>query len=285
MSQMGRSVSIAVGLFVVFLTTTWPALQAQRKDLSAGGDWTFDLANVLPKGQPVIPIFESWWVNADGTSSLSFGYINLNSAEEFHIPIGPDNTIEPKEFNGMQPTHFDPAPKDPDRFARHQSVFSVTLPKGYKGDVVWTLRVKGKTYSSPGRTKSAEYDIDVLNELTESPVAPLFRFGDGPAGRGRSAFVAGPVAASVGKPLPLTVGVDLLSRSLSTVTFYHHQGPGKVSLDPREIVIKASGNVTTNATFSEPGEYMLRVTGLESTAALEQHCCYTNGYIKVTVSR
>ena len=39
------------------------------------------------------------------------------------------------------------------------------------------------------------------------------------------------------------------------------------------------------ATFSQPGEYVLRVTALESLAALEQHCCYTNGYVKVTVTR
>jgi hypothetical protein len=283
---MGRRVVVAAGLVGALMLGTWPAVQAQRKDLSEGKDWSFNLANILPSGQPVIPIFESWWIESDGSMSLSFGYINLNSQQELDIPVGPDNSLEPKNFNGMQPTHFDVAPiKDPDRFGRHQSVFSVNLPKGYKGDVVWTLRVKGQAYSSPGRTKSGEYDIDVIEGLTESPVAPAFKFGSSPAGRGRKAFLAGPLAAVVGTPLPLTMGVELLSRPQNTVTWYHHQGAGKVSFDPKATVVKADGDVTTHATFGAPGEYMLRVTGLEHTAALEQHCCYTNGYVKVSVSR
>jgi hypothetical protein len=269
----------------MLMSVTWPALQAQRQSVSDQGDWPLSLANVLPKGQPVIPIFESWYNEPNGTVSLSFGYINLNSEEELYIPIGPDNNLEPKQFNGAQPTHFDVAPKAPARFSRHQSVFTVNIPKDYKGDVVWTLKVKGKPYSSPGRAKSSEYDIDVLDGLTEAPVAPAFKFGGvGQAGRGRNAFMA-PITAVAGQPVPLKVAVDLLSRPQTTITWYHHQGAGKVTFDPKETVLKASGDAATTATFSAPGEYMLRVTGLESLAALEQHCCYTNGYVKVTVGR
>src|SRR5947207_2653229 len=120
-------------------------------------DWPLSIANVLPHGQPVIPIFESWIPNPNETILFTFGYINLNSDEALDIPVGPDNFIEPKQFNGFQPTHFDPAPKEPARFARHQSVFAVTVPKGFKGDVVWALRVRGQTYSSPARATREEY--------------------------------------------------------------------------------------------------------------------------------
>jgi hypothetical protein len=50
-------------------------------------------------------------------------------------------------------------------------------------------------------------------------------------------------------------------------------------------VVKAGGDVNTTATFSDPGEHVVRVTAIESLASLEQHCCYTNGYVKVTVTR
>ena len=55
-----------------------------------------------------------------------------------------------------------------------------------------------------------------------------------------------------------------------------------MTLDPKETVAKANGEVTTTATFSQPGDYVVRVTAVESLASMEQHCCYTNGYVKVT---
>ena len=41
----------------------------------------------------------------------------------------------------------------------------------------------------------------------------------------------------------------------------------------------------TTATFSEPGEYVVRVQSIYSTTSFEYHCCWTNGYIPVTVTR
>ena len=47
------------------------------------------------------------------------------------------------------------------------------------------------------------------------------------------------------------------------------------------------GEATTTATFSEPGTYVLRVR-VDSFSQLEgspgDQCCWTNGYISVTVS-
>jgi hypothetical protein len=275
---------LAVGLVAVLFVATLLPLKAQRGAPPNSGDWPLAIANILPFGQPVIPIFESWIPYPDGTILFSFGYINLNSQEVIDIPLGPDNFIEPKRFDGVQPTHFDVAPTDRARFRRHQSIFAVKVPKDFKGDVVWTLRVRGKTYSSPARATREEYGIEDFESLTESPVAAALKFGN-LSGRGRIAFVAGPVNAVAGKPVPLSVGIDLLSRPVSTVTWYHHQGAGKVTFDPKETVVKANGDVKTTATFSQPGDYVLRITALESTQAMEQHCCYTNGYVKVSVSR
>jgi hypothetical protein len=141
---------VVCGLVAVLFLATPLLLPAQRGAVP-NRDWPLAVANVLPSGQPVVPIFESWIPNPDGTIQFSFGYINLNSEEVLHIPLGPDNFIEPRKFDGFQPTHFEVAPKERARFARHQSVFIVTAPQGFKGDVVWTLRVRGQTYSSPAR--------------------------------------------------------------------------------------------------------------------------------------
>ena len=274
------------GFAGALLSATWMLpLQAQR-GAPPNRDWPLAIANILPFGQPVIPIFESWIPNPDGTIQFSFGYINLNSQEALDIPLGPDNFIEPRKFDGFQPTHFDVAPKERARFGRHQSVFIVTVPKDFKADVVWTLRVRGQSYSSPARATREEYGIEDLESLTEAPVAPVLKFvASGMAGRGRNAFVAGPVKAVARKPVPLSVGIDLLSRPNSTVTWYHHAGAGKVAFDPKDAVVKAGGDIKTTATFTLPGDYVVRVTALESLAALEQHCCYTNGYVKVTVTK
>jgi hypothetical protein len=271
----------------VLFVSSWTPLDAQNTQTRGQhlpDDSPLALANILPSGQPVIPIFESWYPNPDGTIAFSFGYINLNSEEALDIPLGPDNLIEPRKFDGFQPTHFEVAPKAQARFGRHQSVFIVTVPKDFKGDVVWTLRVRGQSYSSPARATREEYGIEDLESLTEAPVAARLKFGS-LAGRGRNAFVAGPLKAAVGTPVPLGVGVELLSRPSSIITWYQHQGAGKVTFAPKEVVIKAEGEANSTATFSQPGDYVVRVTALESLAALEQHCCYTNGYIKVTVTR
>src|SRR5919112_1720411 len=46
-------------------------------------------------GQDIVPYFEGWIRNADGSFDLVFGYFNRNWQEELAIPPGPDNSIEP----------------------------------------------------------------------------------------------------------------------------------------------------------------------------------------------
>ena len=46
-------------------------------------------------GQDVVPVYEGWLRNADGTFTFVFGYFNRNWQEEPVIPAGPDNKIEP----------------------------------------------------------------------------------------------------------------------------------------------------------------------------------------------
>jgi hypothetical protein len=65
-------------------------------------------AQVLGSGQNVVPVYEGWEQNADGTFNLVFGYYNRNWDEELDVPVGPDNNLEPGGADQGQPTHFLP---------------------------------------------------------------------------------------------------------------------------------------------------------------------------------
>ena len=73
-------------------------------------------------------------------------------------------------------------------------------------------------------------------------------------------------------------------RDRSWVAWTHHQGPGRVDFAESEITVdKADGMATTTASFTEPGDYLIRVQAIDNTAAFEFHCCWTNGYVPVRV--
>ena len=57
-------------------------------------------------GQDVVPSFDGWLRNPDGTFTMVFGYMNRNYQEEPVIPAGPDNKIEPGPVDRAQPTYF-----------------------------------------------------------------------------------------------------------------------------------------------------------------------------------
>jgi hypothetical protein len=277
---------------------------------STGAQTQRPLAPLPPSGQRVAPFFEGWYANPDGTATLSFGYSNQNREEIVEIPVGPDNFIEPKEFNGKQPTSFPPVVRDDEgggggggnRRERERGVFTVTVPAGFKGDVVWTLRVRGQAYSVPGSTKIGAYQLRWPMAMGSIP--PELRFkADGPAGRGPAGIEADPVRASVGAPLSLTIWVNDDSKreveplpikerqrkAAINIGWFKHSGPGPVTFsEAKQGVPELSGSVTTSATFQQPGEYVLRVRadnfGRVDTSAGNQ-CCWTNGYVKVTVTQ
>src|SRR5688572_4497345 len=90
------------------------------------------------KGQDVTPAFDGWEENPDGTFNLVFGYFNRNWDEEFDIPIGPDNNVEPGGPDQGQPTHLLPR--------RNRFAFRIKVPKDFGNkELVWTLTTNGKT--------------------------------------------------------------------------------------------------------------------------------------------
>jgi hypothetical protein len=265
------------------------------------------LAPLPDEGLRVAPFFDGWYENPDGSISFSFGYSNLNRNEIVEIPLGPDNFIEPKEYDGKQPTSFPPVRTDSsgariDRRERERGVFTVTVPAGYKGDVVWTLRYRGQTHRVPGRSKTGAYQLRW--PMAMGSVPPLLRFtSSGPAGRGPVGIQSEPQQTSVGKPLPLTVFLKDDSvrapdpvpfkprggpaKAAINVSWYKHSGPGAVTFDPAQSgIAELEGQALTTATFAEPGDYVLRVRGDNfgrfDTSPGNQ-CCWTNGYIRLTV--
>jgi len=104
------------------------------------------------KGQPLNPSYEGWMPNADGSFTMYFGYMNANWLEEFDIPIGPDNNIEPGGPDQGQPTHFYPR--------RNPFLFTIKVPKdlGTK-EVIWTITSHGKTEKAYASLKT-DYQID-----------------------------------------------------------------------------------------------------------------------------
>lgn len=266
------------------------------------------LAPLPPGGQRVAPFFDGWYENPDGTLTLSFGYSNLNRDEVIEIPLGEDNVITPKEYDGRQPTSFPPvvsdaAPTDGSatRRERERGVFTVTVPAGFRGDVVWTLRNHGQAFSVPGRARTGAYQLRW--PMAMGSVPPVLRFkADGPAGRGPSGIEADAMQTAVGAPLslkvwvtddsvrekdPVPIAVKGAAKAAINVIWQKHSGPGAVVFEPPKVPLaELDGTATTSVTFKQPGDYVVRVRadnfGRVDTSPGNQ-CCWTNGYVRVTV--
>ncbi|MBI4477376.1 MAG: hypothetical protein HY654_09400 [Acidobacteria bacterium] len=104
------------------------------------------------RGQSVSPAYDGWWPNEDGSVTMFFGYMNSNWEEEFDVPIGPDNNIEPGGPDQGQPTHFYPR--------RNPFLFTIRVAKELDAkELVWTLTTHGKTQRAYASLKS-DYQID-----------------------------------------------------------------------------------------------------------------------------
>lgn len=301
-------VLVVVGLLVAGSLFTPASVRAQEHSSGPNFDTLFEfgaqmsIRNLRPSGMPVIPIFGGWIDNGDDTADLCFGYKSLNLEERRDIPHGSDNSIEPARFDGVQPTFFREVP--PDGSMRHYCVFSVRVPKG-SDPIHWTLKHNGYEYTTPGHTGSVNYLLDNTWYPADrgqggegGSIAPLVEFlepeGSEHVGRSGSGAKAGPVTAKVGTPLTLTISVTQPHIEEYTgdpkafnVYWYKYQGPaGEVTFSENSIRLEGGDMVeaklaTITATFPAPGEYVLLVQALQSS--FPSQCCWTNGYVEVTV--
>jgi len=244
------------------------------------------------RGASVTPAFEGWYPNEDGTYSLLIGYYNRNTKQPLDIPVGPNNRIEPGDIDQGQPTHFE--------VGRQWGVFVIKVPKDFgKQKVTWTIVANGERQSIPF-TLNPGYPITPYKELGMGNQPPTLSFSQGGAKvTGPPTGVAASLTGKAGQPVPIQVWVEDVKEQgggeaprgrgpagVATVSFHKFRGPGDVSFDKARIPVTKQGDmVAANATFSVPGEYLLRVQANDESGEGGGgfQCCWTNTYVKVAV--
>jgi hypothetical protein len=311
---------VAIALSLALTPVGVSLVEAQQRipgwDRVAGpGEHQYNVQLLRPSGGPVVPIFDGWYVNPDGTKELCFGYFNVNTEQAIELPLGPSNYIEPAEFDGVQPTRFLPVGGTPDAGRRYWCVFTVQVPADYGDrDVIWRLTVDGREFSVPGRTRFTPYQLQGESAADLRTVSPQLRLDpDGPDifGPDGDHVMTGPFSARVGEPIgisawarrdnpygmPIIEGFTPPGSGEDTrpirFTWFKHRGPGEVTFDERIVELQpdswewapdAMGEVTVEATFDEPGDYVIRVLTHNLPTSFTHFCCWTNGYVSVRVT-
>jgi hypothetical protein len=182
-------------------------------------------------GQNVVPVFEGWERNDDGSFNMVFGYMNRNYAEELDVPIGPDNHLEPGDPDQGQPTHF--------YTRRQQFVFKVHVPADWgQKDLVWTLNVGGR----PEKAYASLLPFWQLGPLVyEENRGGIAQIGAEPEPNEPPTIAfAGPPPASVAAGQPVTIGVSVADDG-------HPEGR------PSRVRRNADGSVATATGTPGPG--------------------------------
>ena len=234
-----------------------------------------ELAQVrFNSGQNIVPYFEGWIRNPDGTFDLVFGYFNRNWKEELTIPPGPDNNVEPGGPDAGQPTYFVPR--------RQRWMFRLRVPADFGNkEVTWTLSAHGRAEKAYGSLLPAE-------EITDRVVSSNGNFNPGQDDPNEppsikmtpieNAGVSAPVTLTAAviddglpKPRPVRTprtpasgfGAQVNSSTTGrarglTVRWLQYGGPAGVSFDSSDPIPVVNGQATTKARFTQPGIYHLR---------------------------
>jgi hypothetical protein len=253
-------------------------------------------------GEAVTGAFEGWYYRPDGSVALLVGYFNRNLKQVVDIPVGPNNRIEPGGPDYGQPTHFLPR--------RQWAVFAIPVPKDF-GDrkLTWTIVANGQTTVIP-LSVHPQYQVEPFEEKGMGNTPPTLRFEPGgPVYTGPPSGIAASLTTTVSEPLPLTVWVtDKPAKFSANVTrppagsggargraprpdlalsWSLHRGPADVTFANAKPAIDkaADGKTTTTATFTAPGEYLLRVQAndISGEGGGGFQCCWTSAHVKVTV--
>jgi hypothetical protein len=237
------------------------------------------------RGQDVVPSFDGWIKNPDGTFTLVFGYMNRNYEEELAIPPGPDNKLEPGASDQGQPTYFLPR--------RHAWVFRVKVPADFGNkEVIWTITANGRSEKAYGHLYPSEEILERLIQtrgnlspgLDDPNKPPTISLAPVPGATAGSPVTLSAMVSDDGLPKPpvpkkATAEPTKGQSNNSTrprlglnVTWFEYRGPAKVSFEEASPILVTDGQAVTKALFAQPGHYVLRATAsdgeLSTTADL-----------------
>jgi hypothetical protein len=247
-------------------------------------------------GQDVVPYFEGWIRNPDGSFDMVFGYFNRNWEEQLVVPVGPENSIEPGGPDRGQPTFFLPR--------RQGWVYRVRVPKDFGKQVVtWTITANGKTEKAYGELLPVE-EITERIVMTRGNLNP----GEGDPNKPPTVTIAAAPNASVGAPVTLIANVtdDGLPKPRETtprrttvtdatriqaqtnsnapqrprglsVSWMQVRGPARVILEPTGSAPVAGGKASVTARFPQPGTYVLRATANDGSLSTKTDLTITVG--------
>jgi hypothetical protein len=240
-------------------------------------------------GQDIVPVYEGWVRNPDGTFAFVFGYFNRNWKEELAIPAGPDNKLEPGAPDRGQPTYFLPR--------RQAWMFRVQVPRDWgPQELVWTI-------TAHGRTEKAYAQLSPDEEITERFIMTggNLTLGEDDPNQPPSVSIVPLSSATLGSPVTLTALVaddglpkpraarpqrpdgvpqgqtnSVEVRSGLLVTWSEYRGPAKVIFGTDGPMAVTNGQAVTTARFSAPGTYVLEADATDG--ALQ-----TSAQVSITV--
>jgi hypothetical protein len=252
------------------------------------------------RGSSVTGAYEGWYPNADGTFTMLVGYYNRNRSEILDIPVGPNNHIDPGGPDYGQPTHFLPR--------RQWGVFTITVPKDFGSKkLTWTLNANGQPTDIP-LSLNPKYQVEPFKDAAMGNTPPVVKFAEnGQSFTGPPRGFALTLAGAVDQPLTFPIWVtdksgheedpSAAAAALGVqlgpppprimLTLSQHRGAGQIKFsDARpKVDFAAGGKASGTATFSAPGEYVIRVqandTSGEGGGGFQ--CCWTNAHVKVNV--
>jgi hypothetical protein len=237
-----------------------------------GGIRDWDDGIKYARGQNVVPVFEGWVANSDGTFSLIFGVWNRNWEETVFIPIGPDNRIEPGGPDRGQPTVFTPR--------RGKNLFEIVVPKDFrKQEVVWTVTSRGKTERAFGVLVDQQM---LTRRMVMAGGALLANAGAGNDDVGDEADPNKPPSVTIDPVTPVVVpGPATLVAAVKDdglgaargreapavkVAWSLYRGPTFITFERAggDALSATGGQATTTVRFKAPGTYVLRATATDA---------------------
>ncbi len=261
-------------------------------------------------GQTVQPVFEGWSKNPDGSFALHFGYFNRNHLEEVQVPVGPDNYFEPGEVDVGQPTYFYPRAHRrvfsftvPSDFGDRQVVWNLSVRgEGLRAvgwlDPTWQTAadaVGGRRFSeeaaqntAPEIAVAAPSSVTVQTGTTLTaqvsddglPVQREPNPDRGPGSNAPPSLEADPDALEAPHNVPAvpnrkgsaTRGPRVRGLRVSWIVW---RGPGAVTFAPASTVAVEDGQAAVTATFTIPGDYVLRATANDDRLTAEHDVTVT----------